>query len=326
VTLLPALALLAALNARVEIAAAGASSPRPASCRPTSTHALPSTLWARLRPPETAALCRTLARGYARLESEPAQALELARDAARLASGEPAQALLEGRALLRLGQVEQSWKVLGPLFAATLLDDAPSLHDVARVALAAGDLDAAERAYRRLVPRVGLLESGEERRIAYLESASLLLARGSRGSDEALGYLAEARAIPLSGDRDLLFALTALAHSRAGRVEQARAAARETDGPWDLENELSAAERARVAQEAFPSGEPDAAAEPEPLAVGRVALLDGELHAAIAVLAEGRDQALMKAHWRAFLQSKAGQGPWADHARRMLGERGARSP
>ena len=285
--------------------------------------ALASTLWTRLRPPETDAFCRTLARGYARLESEPKEALELARKAAELRPGDPAERLLEGRALARSGQVGAAWRVLGPLFAEATLDDAPSLHDVARVALVAGDLDAAERAYRRLVPRVGLLGSGEARRIAYVEAASLLLARGSRGIDEALGYLAEARAITLSGDRDLVLGLTALAHSRAGRVEQARAAARESDGPWDLENELSSAERARVAEAAL-SLAPVQSGPPETLALRRVVLLDGELHAAIAVLAEGRDLQLMRAHLRAFLASPAGRGPWAEHAQRLLGERGGR--
>ncbi|HEY3501037.1 MAG TPA: hypothetical protein VGK73_40365 [Polyangiaceae bacterium] len=315
-------ALAAALSARVELAAAGASSPRPAACRPPA-QVLSSTLWTRLRPPETDAFCRMLARGYARLESEPKEALELARAAGRLRPGDPGERLLEGRALLRVGRTAEAWQVLAPLLGETALDDAPSLHDVARVALAAGDLDAAERAYRRLVPRVGLLGSGEARRIVYVEAASLLLARGARGIDEALGYLAEARAIPLSGDRDLVLSLTALAHSRAGRVEQARAAARETDGPWDLENELSGAERARVAEAAL-SVAPDPAGSPEPLALKRVVLLDGELHAAIAVLAEGRDAPLMRAHLRAFLASTAGKGPWAEHARRLLGERGGR--
>jgi tetratricopeptide (TPR) repeat protein len=319
--------LAAALGSRAEIAAAGASSPRPASCRPSSTLAVASSLWTRLRPPETEDFCRTLARGYARLKSEPKDALELARRAAELRPGDPAQRLLEGRALLRVGELGAAWKVLGPLFATATLDDAESLHDVARAALVTGELDAAERAYLRLVPRVLLLGSGEARRIAYLEAASLLLARGSRGSDEALGYLAEARAIPLSGDRDLVLALTALAHSRAGRFEQARAAARESDGPWDLENELSPLERARVAVAALPStGAPEPAGTPETPALKRVMLVDGELHAAIAVLAEGRDAALMRAHLRAFLESRAGKGPWADHARRLLGERGARAP
>jgi hypothetical protein len=324
VSVVPSLVLAAALSARVELAAAGASSPRPASCRPTSLQALPSTLWTRLRPPETESFCRTLARGYARLAAEPKEALALAREAGKFKVDDPAQRLLEGRALLRVGQVAEAWKLLSPVFAAGQLDDAASLHDVARVAVVMGDVEAAEKAYRRLVPRVGLLASGEARRIVFVEAASLLLARGSRGIDEALGYLAEARAITLSGDRDLVLSLTALAHSRAGRSEQARAAAREADGPWDLENELGAAERARVAEEALPTAAPAPAAAPEPPVLNRVVLLDGELHAAIALLAEGRDAALMRAHWRAFLQSRGGKGPWAEHARKLLGEKGGR--
>jgi hypothetical protein len=36
------------------------------------------------------------------------------------------------------------------------------------------------------------------------------------------------------------------------------------------------------------------------------------------MLAEGRDGALRRAHFVAFLASPGGKGPWADHARRAL--------
>jgi hypothetical protein len=221
-----------------------------------------------------------------------------------------------------LGYVADAWKRLEPFAAAGALDDAPSLHDVARAALAAGALDAAERTYRLLVPRAGLLGSSGARRIAYVEAASLLIARGERSLDEALGYLAEARAIPLSGDRDLVLGLTALALSRAGRTEQARAVARESAGPWDLEAELSPAERQRVADTSFGSEAPEEPVAAAALAPRRVMLLEGELHAAVALLAEGRDAALRRAHWSAFLASPAGKGPWAAHAKKALAGRG----
>jgi hypothetical protein len=315
-------ALLLELAPAAELAAAAASGARPVACRPHVAEDEP-TLWSRARPPELVVACRKLARAETRLGSEPAAALELAKSAALTAATASAAALVEGRALFRLGRVTEAWARLAPFVAETAppLDDAPALFDVARTALAAGALDAAERAYRLLVPRAGLLGSLQAERVAVIEAASLALARGPNGIDTALGYLETARAIPLAGDRDIILALTALALDRAGRGEQARAAAREAEGPWDLESELTPAERSRVAEAALsPSGE----LTPSPAHVrpGRIMLLDGELHAAIAMLAAGRDEALRKAHWRAFLASEAGRGPWAEHAKRALAKGG----
>lgn len=301
-----------------ELAAAAASGARPAACRSHSGQSEP-TLWARARLPEVVVACRKLARAETRLATEPAAAAELAKAASGTAATAESGRLVAGRALFRLGHVQDAWKLLAPFVAddAPLLDDAPALFDVARTALAAGALDAAERAYRLLVPRAVLLGSLQAERVAVIEAASLALARGPNGIETALGYLETARAIPLAGDRDLVSALTALALDRAGRGEQARAAAREAEGPWDLESELTPAERSRVADAALnPTGE--LAPSPAPIGPARIMLLDGELHAAIAELALGRDEALRRAHWRAFLASAAGRGPWAEHARRAL--------
>ena len=107
-----------------------------------------------------------------------------------------------------------------------------------------------------------------------------------------------------------------------GDKRRAKALLRETDGPWDLEDALTPVERARVASTALESSSDVPEAPAEPAGRGRILLLDGELHAAIALLSEGRDAALGRAHWRAFLMSPRGQGPWADHARRALAELG----
>jgi hypothetical protein len=108
--------------------------------------------------------------------------------------------------------------------------------------------------------------------------------------------------------------MLALSLDRAGRREQARAVAREATGPFQLESLLSPAERARVAAPELPVSEKSQAT----LARGRPLLPEGELHAAIAMLAEGRDASLRRAHLAAFLASAAGKGPWAEHARRAL--------
>jgi tetratricopeptide (TPR) repeat protein len=313
-------ALLFGLSPAAELSAAAVASTRPDACRVRGADA-GSTLWARARLPEVVRSCRLLARGHARLGSLPAEALALAQAAQDVPANALAARLLAGRALFRLGRVAEAWAALAPFIepGAAPLDDAASLFDVARSALAAGALDAAERAYRLLVPRAELLGSRQTQRVALIEAASLALARGPNAIDEALGYLESARAMPLAGERDLVLGLTALALDRAGRSDEARAAAREADGPWDLENQMTPAERARVAEAAFAPGE--LAPSPSALTPSRVMLLDGELHAAIAVLAAGRDEALRRAHWRAFLASTAGQGPWAEHARRALGRR-----
>jgi hypothetical protein len=77
-----------------------------------------------------------------------------------------------------------------------------------------------------------------------------------------------------------------------------------------------------VADTSFGSDAPEEPALAAALAPRRVMLLDGELHAAIAVLAEGRDTALRRAHWSAFLASPAGKGAWAEHAKKALAGRG----
>jgi tetratricopeptide (TPR) repeat protein len=304
--------LVAALGLPAEGPAAAAASPRPLVCRTESDRR--SSLWARARPAEIERFCTLLARSLARLERSPAESLTLAREAMAIQPRETLGPLLEGRALLRLGQSAEAWQRLSPLVLASspALDDAASLHDVARAALLSGALDDAQRLYRLLMPRSVVLGSEHIRRTATIEAASLALARGPGDLEEALGYLAEARASPAAGDRDLVLGLLALSLDRAGRREQARAVAREASGPFNLEGVLSPAERARVAT---PS-EPPASAPAKP---GRGPLLaEGEIHAVIAMLAEGRDAALRRAHLVAFLASPGGKGPWADHARRAL--------
>lgn len=321
------LAVLLALAPGAELSAAAAASPRPALCRPSGA-GLESTVWSRARPLVVSRFCAALARGFAELDGRPQQALTFAEAARAEDPRHPAPRLLAGRALFRLGRAKEAWPLLELFLApeAATIDDARSLFDAARVALSVGALDAAERGYRLLVARSTLLGSVAEARIARIEAASLALARGASGVDVALGYLAEARAVPLSGERDLVLALSALALHRAGQKERARAVLRETDGPWDLEAELTPVERARVASTTLETPPDTTEGTPEPGTRGRILLLDGELHAAVALLSEGRDAALGRAHWKAFLLSPRGQGPWADHARKSLSELGGKRP
>src|SRR5688572_14895853 len=170
--------LLVALTLPLEVPAAAAASPRPLVCRSESERR--SSLWARARPVEVERFCATLARGLSRLERSPAESLELAREAMAILPRETLGPLLEGRALLRLGRPAEAWQRLAPLVLASApaLDDASSLHDVARAALLSGALDDAQRLYRLLMPRSVVLGSAQLRRTATIEAASLALARG----------------------------------------------------------------------------------------------------------------------------------------------------
>jgi tetratricopeptide (TPR) repeat protein len=256
-----------------------------------------------------------LSRGLTSLGVAPAEALAAAREVLAKTPGDEAALLLEGRALLRLGQNEAAWQRLSRFTKEGALEDAPSLYDVARSAVEAFELDRAHAAYRALLPRALLLGSGDARRVAYMEAASVAMARGAQGLEEAKSYLEEAGRISLPGDRDLLLGLGALLLERSGHSQRAMAVAREASGPWDLERQLSDKERARLdASEAPPK---PAAKMP---VMRRVRLPDGELHAIIALLAVGRDRELMLAHQRAFSSGPGGSGPYAELVKRTLGQ------
>src|SRR5215213_1972494 len=92
--------LLAALTLPPEVPAAAAASPRPLMCRAESDRR--SSLWARARPAEIERFCTALARGHARLERAPAEALAFADEAIAMFPSEMLGPLLQGRALLRL--------------------------------------------------------------------------------------------------------------------------------------------------------------------------------------------------------------------------------
>jgi tetratricopeptide (TPR) repeat protein len=295
--------------------AAAAASPRPIECAAGSRHR-GTELWERARGQRVEIYCGALARGFALLQRAPDAALKEALAAERALPGHAATRILKGRALLRLGELEEAYSLLSGLAGKTpdAFADPGALHDLALVELLSGRLNEALREYRTLVPRTQLLEDVRERHRVLIEAGGLALALGPANSSEALGYLGEARRLGAPpGLGDLTIGLLALALDRSGRVEQARALVREASGPWVTER-LTAELRS-------PSGE---AAKKWPL--GKVllpALVGSEAHAIVALLAERTDVKLAKAQWAAFLQSSAGQGPWAEHARKKLAGLGA---
>ena len=104
--------LLAALSLPPEVRGVGGGEPAAAVCRAESDRR--SSLWARARPAEVERFCATLARGLARLERSPAEALVLAREAIAIAPRETLGPVLEGRALLRLGRATEAWQKFSP--------------------------------------------------------------------------------------------------------------------------------------------------------------------------------------------------------------------
>lgn len=169
--------------------------------------------------------CDLMARGYARLQQSPKEALLAAQAAEVLAGSAPAVRVLSGRAQLRLGQAAAAFALfqLAEAADARAFADPKALHDYARAASLAGSSEQALRAYRLLASRMALLDDPRERAFCLIEAAAQVLAHVPGGGDEALGYLAQARkqALGLSAWID---ALRALAAQRSEHAEPASSA------------------------------------------------------------------------------------------------------
>jgi len=296
---MPALGLALAFliaDASGALLAAATSSPRPAECASPAALQEPE-FWARARSADRGPYCVALARAHTRLSRAPQEALTLAERAQTLVPSSRAAQILRARALVRLGRGRDAWALVGSLVnkpgEPLLLEDPAALRDIAAAAVAAGDDAAAHGLFRVIAARASLLPDARMRALVFLETGVLALARGRESLSEAELYFDEARRFQVPGLRDLVQAFTALALDRAGHGEQARAAARETGGPWELERRAES--------------------------LGSLVLPSGELSAAIATLAEGRDAKLAESSWRTYLADpRASKGPWADHARGKL--------
>jgi tetratricopeptide (TPR) repeat protein len=299
----------------VSLTTLAAASPRPAVCRPASGPNA-GELWSRARRERAQRFCVLLSRGYARLERAPVEALELAQKAGAILPHEVEARVLAGRAALRLGEAERARAALSGSVTAPgrPLGDVSALRELGVALTQTGQLAEAAAIYRVLVPRVDFVKDGVFVRTAVLEAAAALMATGAPGVAEAALYLAEARRTePIPGLQDLTVALFAVALDRDGKSDQAGVALEELSSAWALERFLSERERARVAgsislESASATGFRDRA----PM------LVDGELHAAIALASTRKDAKLAAIHWAAFLESRAGSGPFAGWARKHL--------
>ena len=209
--------LLEVRSANLDLATAAQASPRPRECRGAASN---GGLWLRLRGADAQRYCDLLARGYARLQESPKDALLAAQTAEALAGSAPAVRVLSGRAQLRLGQVAPALAQfrLAEAADANAFGDPKALHDYARAASLAVDAERALRSYRLLVSRIALLDDPRERAFCLIEAAAQVLAHGPGGSDEALGYLSQARKQAL-GLSAWIEALRGLAAQRSGHAQ-----------------------------------------------------------------------------------------------------------
>jgi len=292
--LLVALEVRAAAPGNANLATAALASPRPRDCR--GARGGVDGLWTRARAGDAQRYCDLLARGYARLAQTPAEAL-VAAQAAEAIVGPAAQVrVLNGRAKLRLGQasaaLEQFAKAESEDAQAFL--DPKSLHDYARATSLAGKPADAVRLYRTLVSRSALLDDPREKCVLQIEAAAHVLAYTPGGSDEALGYLVQARRESL-GLSPWVTGLRLLADVRNGRAEHAPGA---SPAP-------SLASLTQPVSTAF---------DESPL------LPPGELEALLAALTEATDPVESRRYAQLFLTHAKSENVWLAQARKKRAE------
>lgn len=289
-----------------QLRAASGSSPRPAECSPSSGRVgRGHTLWDRARDPRLVEYCNALARGYSRLASQPGDSLRAAKQAAEAEPGRIAPLLLQGQALVALGQQGQAYDVFRKAFEQQpeLRLSPEALHAYALAAVGSGHQQAALTAYRRLVPTAGLLTRVGAGESVYIEAAVLVMLSQPDQLQEAVAYLNEARrrnATPTLSP--YILAALALALDRQGRAEESRGVAGEARGriAQMLASIESEAPRSRVL---LPQ------------------LSQVELLAMVGVLAASEDAALAKEYWKDFVEQAPADHPWRAHAVAKL-ERG----
>jgi len=277
-----------------QLATAALESPRPRACRSDASGE--NELWARARAGDTERFCELLAHGYARLAEAPSEALQSAEAAEAIRGAAPEVAALKARALFRSGNVPASLVQFRAAEQKAALEsfEPKALHDYARAASLAGTPADAVRLYRVLVSRSGLVAEQREKTEIALEAAAHVLAYVPNGSDEALGYLGQARRAALglspliSGLRALIAERngTSVRTPRAGALPSSTALAQAVTGPGDAS----------------------------------VLLPPGELDAVRAVISETTDKAASRMAWQAFLEHARPDNVWLAHGRKKRGE------
>jgi tetratricopeptide (TPR) repeat protein len=289
--------LLVATLALAQVAAAsgGWTTGRPPECGEPGGRA--ANVWERAKSPELRRYCDLVASAASKLAGTATmaeQALAAAAQADEVLPGHAAPRVLEGRALVALGRLDEAVAALGDgrRRDPRAFEDPLALLAWARVQARTGHAAEAADAYRALLPRATSL-SAAERSAAAVESGLVAMQRGPAGLDEAVAALREASREAQDEAAAVATLALAVALDRRGDADECRALL---------------ADRAH--------GDPRT-----PLATPRakelLAVAPIERDALAAIGLEPTDGGGARDAWQSFLAS-APKGPWADWARAHL--------
>jgi tetratricopeptide (TPR) repeat protein len=278
-----------------------ASSGRPVECGEPGGRA--ANIWERAKSPELRRYCDLVANASSKLAGTAAMAqaaLESARGAEAVLPGHAAPFVLEGRALVALGKLDDGLRALerGKQRDPAALDDPPALLSYGRALARTGHTPEAAEAYRALLPRASTL-SAAERTSAEVEAGLVAMSRGLAGLDEAVAALREAVREAQDETQTVAVLGLAVALDRRGDLDEAHAL---------LAERLHGDPRTALAS-----------------ARGREVLTvaAGESDALAGLALEGTDPAGAREAWQGYLEAGA-KGPWIAHARTHVAALGAR--
>jgi tetratricopeptide (TPR) repeat protein len=281
--------------AQLAAAAGGWTTGRPPECGEPGGRA--ANVWERAKSPELRRYCDLVASAASKLAGTTAmaeQALAAAHQADGVVPGHAAPRVLEGRALVALGRLDEAAEALadGKARDPRALEDPLALLAWARVLARTGHAADAADAYRALLPRATSL-SAAERSAAGVEAGLVAMQRGPAGLDEAVAALREAAREAQDESAAIATLALAVALDRRGDADECRAL---LDGRahGDPRTPLSS-----------------------PRSKELLAVAPAERDALIAIGLESTDGAGARDAWQAFLTS-APKGPWAEWAKAHL--------
>ena len=274
------------------VAATPAASAAPPSCQAAWAQA--GNVWERAKRPELLRYCDVVGSARAKLSSSHGAAkagLDLAREAERILADRAEAFVLEGRALMAMGEGRQAVTA----FRAALTRDARALDEpIARLAWAralaqTGQVEEAAEAYRILQPWARELR-GADREAAELEVGIAAMTRGRGGLDDAVSSLRAATRESSDDLHSVAVLALALALDRRGDVAGGRETIRMDRSMGDPRDRIDAA---RVVFAVAPS--------------------DAFAASALALEIAG-ERAGARDAWQAAIEADP-KGPWADYAR-----------
>jgi tetratricopeptide (TPR) repeat protein len=293
--------LLAVVLAMSQIGAiaGGWTTGRPPECGEPGGRA--ANVWERAKSPELRRYCDLVASAAAKLAGTAAmaaQALSAAQQADRVLPGHAAPWVLEGRALVALGRLDEAAEALaeGKARDPRALEDPLALLAWARVLARTGHAAEAADAYRALLPRATSL-SAAERSAAEVEAGLVAMQRGPAGLDEAVAALREAAREAQDETAAVATLALAVALDRRGDTDECRAL---------LADRAHGIGLRQAGDPRTPLASPPAR---ELLAVAPV-----ERDALVAMGLEASDAAGARDAWQSFLAA-APTGPWSEWAR-----------